>query len=351
MPSQEPDTVHADLAACRAMLAGGSKSFAAAARLLPQRVAEPATALYAFCRVADDAIDVAGGPGALAALQDRLDAIYADCPMPHPADRAFARVVARHAIPRALPDALLEGLAWDSEGRSYPDLAALEGYAARVAAAVGAIMTLLMGVRAPEALARACDLGVAMQLTNIARDVGEDARNGRLYLPRDWLREEGVDAGAFLAVPVFSPGLGRVVARLLRAADALYLRSEAGIAALPWNCRAGIAAARFVYAEIGRQVERQGFDSVSRRAVVPGHRKLRLMARGLRLGAERPADLLAPPLEATRFLVDAVRAVPAAVPGMHPSGGFPARLLWAVELFDRLERVERGGSLPSVRSA
>lgn len=351
MPSHEPETVQADMAACRAMLAGGSKSFHAASRLLPRRVAEPATALYAFCRVADDAIDLGTDrAAALAELRARLEAIHAGRPMPHPADRAFARVVARFAIPRALPEALLEGLAWDAEGRRYEDLPALEAYGARVAAAVGAIMTLLMGVRDSAALSRACDLGVAMQLTNIARDVGEDARNGRLYLPRAWLREEGLDPDAFLAAPAFSPALGRVVARLLRAADALYRRSEAGIAMLPRDCRSGIAAARFVYAEIGRQVERQGHDSVARRAVVPGHRKLRLMARSLRLLEARPTDLAAAPLEATRFLVEAVESMPAPAEPPLPLPGFQARLLWAAELFDRLDRPDRVTGI-SVRSA
>lgn len=347
MPLAEPETVHADMAACRAMLAGGSKSFHAASRLLPRRIAEPATALYAFCRVADDLIDLDGrGEAALAELRGRLDAIYADAPMAHPADRAFTRVVARFAIPRALPEALLEGLAWDAEGRAYEDLPALEAYGARVAAAVGAIMTLLMGVREPQALARACDLGVAMQLTNIARDVGEDARNGRLYLPRSWMRQEGLDPDAFLAAPAFSPPLGRVVARLLRAADALYLRAESGIVRLPPGCRAGIAAARFVYAEIGRQVERQGLDSVQRRAVVPRHRKLRLMARSLALLRSRPADLAAPPLAATRFLVEAVAATPWPAEAPLPQPGFRDRLLWAVELFDRLDRLEHGTPVP-----
>lgn len=339
MPLHEPETVQADMAACRVMLSGGSKSFAAAAKLLPRRVAEPATALYAFCRVADDLIDEGGGTDALAQLRARLDGIHGGKPFPHPADRAFARVVARFAIPRALPEALLEGLAWDTEGRQCQDQTALEAYAARVAAAVGAIMTLLMGVRSPDAIARACDLGVAMQYTNIARDVGEDARNGRLYLPQDWMREEGLDPAAFLAVPAFTPALGRVVARLLRVADELYARAEAGIVQLPRDCRSGIAAARFVYAEIGREVERRGLDSVSRRAVVPAHRKLRLMARSLHMLTPRAGTLGIPPLGGTRFLVDAVEAMPAsAEPNLLPVPGFRNRLLWAVELFDRLDR-------------
>ena len=104
-------------------------------------------------------------------------------------------------------------------------LEALHGYAARVAGTVGVMMTLLMGVRDAAALARACDLGVAMQLTNIARDVGEDARAGRLYLPLDWLDEAGVDRDRFLAAPAPSPALARVVARLLAEADRLYARA------------------------------------------------------------------------------------------------------------------------------
>ncbi len=101
-------------------------------------------------------------------------------------------------MPRALPEALLEGLAWDAQARRYATLSDLYDYSARVAAAVGAMMCVLMGVRDADALARACDLGVAMQLTNIARDVGEDARERRLYLPLDWLAEAGIDPDAFL---------------------------------------------------------------------------------------------------------------------------------------------------------
>ena len=132
-----------------------------------------------------------------------------------------------------LPAALFEGFQWDCEGRRYDSLEALHGYAARVAGAVGVMMTLLMGVRDGPALARACDLGVAMQLTNIARDVGEDARSGRLYLPLDWLREVGLDADGFLAAPAPSAALAGVVARLLAEADRLYARARGGIARLP----------------------------------------------------------------------------------------------------------------------
>jgi phytoene synthase len=322
------------------MLRGGSKSFHAASLLLPKRVREPATALYAFCRLADDAVDLCP-PGerceALAALSRRLDRAYAGDPYPHPADRAFSAVVRHHVIPRALPEALIEGFAWDAEGRRYADLEAVEAYAARVAAAVGAMMAILMGVRDAPRMARACDLGVAMQLTNIARDVGEDARAGRLYLPLDWLAEAGVDPDAFLAAPAFTPALGRVVLRLLARANDLYARAEPGIAALPQDCRAAIGAASRIYAEIGRRVAGRGGDSVGVRAVVPGGRKAWLAAAGLaappRWCERRPA----PPLAATRFLVEAVTSAPA--PLHRPLGGvIETRVGALVDLFTRLER-------------
>ena len=141
----------------------------------------------------DDAVDLNDAkPAAVLTLRDRLDLIYADRPRNAPADRAFAAVVEDHDMPRTLPEALLEGLAWDAMGRRYGTLSELFDYSARVAAAVGAMMCVLMGVRDANALARACDLGVAMQLTNISRDVGEDAAEGRLYLPLDWLDEAGI---------------------------------------------------------------------------------------------------------------------------------------------------------------
>jgi phytoene synthase len=341
----------ADLVACRALLRGGSRSFHAASLLLPRRVRAPAAALYAFCRLADDAVDLDGGrASAVARLRERLARAYEGRPLPIPADRAFAAVVSRHGIPRALPEALLEGLAWDAEGgRRYEDLPALEAYAARVAGSVGCMMAVLMDVRDRAALARACDLGVAMQLTNIARDVGEDARAGRLYLPLRWLREAGVDPDAWLARPVFDGALASVVRRLLRVSDELYLRAGAGIAALPAGCRPGIRAAGLLYAGIGREVERRGFDSVGQRARVPGSRKAALLLRAaLPEGSGRTAAAAgAPPLDATRFLVEAVleTATVAASGAVSGGWGLEARAVWVIDLFARLERRDREAAM------
>ncbi len=303
-----PDESEADFAACRAMLRKGSKSFAAASLLLPARVRRPAAALYAFCRMADDAIDEADDPGAVDALRRRLDLAYAGAPFDSPVDRAFARVAAEQEMPRELMDALIEGFAWDAEGRRYATIGELCAYGARVAATVGAMMTVLMGPRDPHTLARACDLGVAMQLTNIARDVGEDARNGRLYLPSAWLEDARVDAHAFLREPVFDEKVGSVIERLLRYASGLYTRSDVGIAMLPPDCRAAIRAAHLIYADIGREITRAGFDSVSRRAVVSTRRKLWLVLRSLFERAQERAieGRSVPPLPETKFLVTAV---------------------------------------------
>lgn len=275
----EPYASKADVAACREMLRGGSRSFFAASLVLPASVREPATGLYAFCRTADDAVDLgSNGPMVLGELHARLDRIYSGTPGGCAADRAFADVVARFAVPKEFPSALLEGFAWDAEGRRYQNLSQLKSYAVRVAGTVGAMMAMVMGVSDPALLARACELGVAMQLTNIARDVGEDARNGRLYLPLDWLGEAGIDAHEWLARPAPGPALAGVIERVLDAAETLYRRSDVALAQLPMTCRPGMRAARLLYAEIGQEVARRRFDSVTQRAVVPWRRKARILA-------------------------------------------------------------------------
>lgn len=339
-PPEEHPSADADIAACALLLRGGSRSFHAASRVLPRRIAEPAAALYAFCRVADDAVDHGHDRhAALALLRERLDRVYEGRPANQAIDRAFAAVATRYRIPRALPEALLEGFAWDAQERVYESLSEVAAYAARVAGTVGAMMALLMDRREPDALARACDLGVAMQYTNIARDVGEDAANGRLYLPRAWLREEGVDPDAFLADPRPSPGLARTIARLVREADTLYDRALPGIAALPADCRPGILAARALYREIGHAALRRGCGHALERAVVPPARQALIVAGALGrawlpLGATG-GD--APALPEVAFLVDAA-ADPA---GRLARPTLEARFVWVIDLFERLERRDR----------
>jgi phytoene synthase len=337
----------ADMAACRATLRGGSRSFFAASLVLPSGVRASATAIYAFCRMADDAIDFGADRAvAMQDLRERLSRIYLGDPQSSAPDRAFAQAVSRFVIPKALPEALLEGFEWDSMNRRYDDLSQLKAYAVRVAGTVGAMMAMVMDVRDRVLIARACELGVAMQLTNIARDVGEDARNGRLYLPLDWLREVNIDPEAWLARPAFSDNLAAVIERLLAAADVLYARSDAGIAHLPATLRPGMHTARLLYSEIGREVARRGFDSVNRRAVVSWQRKARILAEAMVAASRTPAAPAMDSLPEANFLLDAMpdlRTVPSGGPvdparerAWWPKVG--DRVVWLIDLFERLER-------------
>ena len=347
-----PDLSHHDLEACVAMMRGGSRTFFAASRLLPPRVRAGAIALYAFCRVADDLVDMpGGGEASVAVLKDRLDRIYAGTPQDVVEDHALSLLVQESGLPRHLLDALIEGFAWDSQARRYETIEDVHAYGARVAGSVGAMMSWVMGARQPHTLARACELGVAMQLTNIARDVGEDARNARLYLPRQWLREAGVDIEAWLQDPVFTPGVSAVIERLLQEADRLYKRAAAGIGELPADCRAAILSASLIYGEIGHQLRREGGDSVTHRTVVSTPRKLMLLASAwTQAGWLRAQATPLAPLAAIAHLVDGCAAYgetsPSRAGAGFPNRALPQRVEWVFGLLERREhaRLQRGGS-------
>ena len=180
-----------DLETCYEIIKKGSHSFYAASQILPKKVRDSAIVLYSFCRIVDDAIDDSQAKElSLKKLFVRLEKVYLGKPENHASDRCFAELVRFYEMPKALPMALLEGMQWDAEGRKYKSLSELRSYCARVASTVGVMMCVLMRVRDKDILARACDLGVAMQLTNIVRDIGEDARSNRIYIPTDWLKEK-----------------------------------------------------------------------------------------------------------------------------------------------------------------
>ena len=257
--------------ACREVLAKKSKSFALAARLLPGSVADDAAVVYAWCRRADDLIDE--GPGddaALGRLREELAAIYAGRPQPETQLAAFQEVALRRAIPRVYLEELLEGMAMDVRKTSYRTLAELLLYCHRVAGTVGLMMCHVMGVRNALALPRAVHLGLAMQLTNIARDVQEDALNGRTYLPLSLLGTGGLAERSEPAVRA-----------LLREADRFYESADHAIPLLGFRCGLAVRTARLVYSEIGRRVEAQGCDVTKGRAIVSGFRKMTLVFKAL----------------------------------------------------------------------
>ena len=306
----------ADLALCRQMIRQGSKSFHMASLLLPNSYRQHARALYGFCRMADDLVDHATDPNhAVEQLAERLNAIYAGAPSDNPTDRAFADVVHRFAIPRAVPDALIEGFVWDAQGREYKTLSDVTAYGVRVAGTVGIMMALIMGERRPEALARAVDLGVAMQFSNIARDVEEDEKLGRQYLPADWL-EESLPAAA---------------SKLVEEAEIIYQRAASGIARLPRSCRSSINAARLLYREIGLAARRQHHQG---RAVVPLARKLNLVAQAIVQTPWLSPTLSAPCLPEGQFLLDAVAEASAP---QNVTKGFDEKVGWVFKMLIAVE--------------
>jgi 15-cis-phytoene synthase len=319
----------ADMALCRQMIRQGSKSFHLASLLLPSRYREQARCLYGFCRMADDLVDNGKAPQhAVEELTKRLDLIYAGQPDDAPTDRAFADVVHRFGIPRAVPEALIEGFVWDAEGRRYKTLSDVTAYAVRVAGTVGVMMSLIMNVREEDALARAIDLGVAMQFSNIARDVVEDAKNGRVYLSDEWLVAAGLKRDDVLQNPACAAS---VATRLVAEAETLYERAVSGIAQLPASCRASINAARLLYREIGvasAKLKHAG------RAVVPLPRKLSLLARSVAQTPFLKSVASTPCLAEGQFLLASIAETSLSP---RPFKGIDGQIGWVMEMFKTVE--------------
>jgi phytoene synthase len=319
-----------DCEACRAWIREHSKSFYLSSLLLPERVRQAAWALYAFCRRADDAVDELGAHDqALArveALHHRLDTVYrGDAAMQqNPIDRAFAAIAARYQIPRALPEALLAGMEMDARGAIYDTDDDLLVYCFRVAATVGLMMTRIMGCSDELAYTRAADLGVAMQLTNIARDLGEDARRGRVYLPRTLCDQVGLDPRQLASARRATPPMQEAVRRVLARADQHYRAADQGVPLLPRACRFAIASSRHIYAAIGGAIARNGYDSIERRAYVPLGGKLLLVARSLgaifsTAGARSRASVGPADAALSRLLVDVGLPAPRLLGAAEPA--------------------------------
>lgn len=271
------------IAVCRASIAMHSKSFALASRLLPEGVRDETAAVYAYCRRADDLIDLTTDrwpPEILRGLRAELVTVYAGERQTEPELSVFQWVVNKYDIPRSYPEELLAGMAMDADGTVYDDLEQLLLYCFRVAGTVGLMMCHVLGVRDRAALRHAAHLGMAMQLTNICRDVREDWDRGRLYLPSTLLGEAGVpNLRGRLGGPLPSDArepLSRVVRSLLSYADALYASGEAGVPFLPFRAAVAVRTARWVYADIGRVILARGGDPFAARAVVTTSRKLAL---------------------------------------------------------------------------
>ncbi len=269
--------------AARAIIRRHSKSFALASLLLGGKVQRNAHALYAYCRRADDAIDLVPPEqtrGALERLRLELDAVYAGRTLVDPIARELQRLVFELRLPREYPDALLEGFGLDVEVQSYESLPALYHYCWCVAGSVGAMMCHVLGARQDRALVHAAHLGMGLQLTNICRDVAEDWARGRLYLPLELL--PGWQPATELPLPAAQRQLLTVaVTRLLGEADTFYRSGDAGLRYLPFRSRLAVATARRVYSSIGQRLRAHGADVTAGRVVVPPARKLWCVARAV----------------------------------------------------------------------
>jgi phytoene synthase len=279
--------VTAALRICHSSLARNSKSFALAARLLPSAQRDHVAVVYAWCRRADDAIDLVPAsqqPEQLRNLRRELGDIYAGKLMLDPTLTEFQRVVRECDIPEVYPRELLDGMAMDVEGYRYRTWDELLLYCYRVASTVGLMMCRVMSVEEEQALDHAVDLGIAMQLTNIARDVNEDWRRHRLYIPDTLLCEHGLPRlGEQLGhslVPA-RERLRSVVRELVEVAERYYRSADLGLPFLTTRNALCVAAARLIYADIGRQLASNDYDVLAPRATVSFGRKLALLFKAM----------------------------------------------------------------------
>ena len=285
MKSAMPEDVAAAVEHCAAVIREGSRSFSLAARLFDRPTLDAAVSLYGWCRHCDDRIDsVAGDVNAAAArlaeLRRQTAQALAGRPPDMPVFIAFQYVVSAYGIPPHYPLELLEGMAMDVRGPCHETLDDLLLYCYRVAGTVGLMMTHVMGVSDEKALGHAADMGIAMQLTNIARDLIEDHERGRIYLPLSWLAEAGLPPEE-LAHAAQRRKLAGLTRRLLAVAERYYRSGDAGLRYLPSRCAGAVAAARNIYAAIGHRVLRRKERAWDSRTYVTGPHKLVLAAWGL----------------------------------------------------------------------
>lgn len=266
------------MTAALSVLARHGRSFHLAGWLLPRQMLADAAELYAFCRHVDDLADEGDDPAAARACLLRLrEAISAGDDEYPPATR-FLCLARRLNMDVRAALTLIDTVLSDLGPVRIADEAGLLRYAHGAAGTVGLMMCPVLKAHGGEALGHASDLGIAMQLTNIARDVTEDAARGRLYLPATWL-PPGLDAARLHQAPEAVFG---AVVQVLDHAERRYRNAEQGFHHLPARVRPAIRAAAAIYGEIGRDILRRGPAYLTAgRCVVPMPRRLFLLARSL----------------------------------------------------------------------
>jgi 15-cis-phytoene synthase len=255
--------------AARDSIAKGSKSFALASRLFDQQTRERAWLLYSWCRACDDLADGQDHGGAMSAVADphiRLAYIREMTERAlrsestgDPAFDALGLVVSECKIPHAWPRDLVHGFAMDADGFSPRTTQDMLTYCYHVAGVVGLMMAVVMGVdpEDKETLAHANDLGLAFQLANIARDIGEDASAGRCYIPATWLGKADIGPGEHMK-PHYRKALAGISAKFAEMAEGYEASARIGARKLPFRSRWAVLSAAGIYGDIAREVARRG---------------------------------------------------------------------------------------------
>ena len=261
---------------CEQKAAQSGSSFYYSFRLLPDERRKAITALYAFCREVDDVVDEVSDPNVaqlkLAWWRTEVGSIFHGAPQ-HPVAQALRTAVERYGIGEADLQTLIDGMQMDLENSRYVDYAALELYCYRVAGIVGVMSAHIFGYTNPATLGYARDLGIAFQLTNIVRDVGEDARRGRLYLPQEDLRRFNVAPSSILQRQP-SDAFRKLMAFEVQRARAQYDKAMVQLAPEDRRAqRAGLAMAA-IYRTLLDEIARDGYRVLDRRIALTPLRKL-----------------------------------------------------------------------------
>jgi 15-cis-phytoene synthase len=252
---------------CEAKVTRSRSSFAASFRVLPERRRRAITAVYAFCREVDDVVDEVTDPAVarvkLAWWRAEIAAAYEGSPQ-HPVAQALKGAVGEYALPREHFNAVIDGMAMDLDQNRYLDFAMLEGYCHRVAGVVGLLSAEIFGYEEPATRDYARDLGIAFQLTNIIRDIGEDSRRGRIYIPDDELKRFGVSVSDILARRT-SAGFGSLMAFQVARARQRYKRALTELPARDRRAqRPGLIMAA-IYGSLLDEIERDGYHVLDKR--------------------------------------------------------------------------------------
>ncbi|NEX59603.1 phytoene/squalene synthase family protein [Noviherbaspirillum galbum] len=274
----------------------GSKSFAKAAMLFDPETRESVMMLYAWCRHCDDVIDgqtlghgqqsmpIREKMERLRMLQEETARVCDGNPSDLPAFEALRQVLRKHDIPRRYLFELLDGFAMDALDVRHRTLEDTLRYCYHVAGVVGVMMACIMGVRDEEVIHRASDLGIAFQLTNIARDVRDDWEVGRCYLPEEWLARMQI-AREDLHQPHCQERLHALACELVELAESYYASAKIGMARLPWRCAWAISSALLIYRDIGWKVRALGVEAWNGRTQVSTARKLAYLVAGCAMAA------------------------------------------------------------------